>query len=736
MTICVINQKSVYFFSKCLLVSRRKNLMRKPILAFLSLFLLYSSLSATTYLKLWVNQAETDSMQQGQFFAWEYDVSEPGGQSLFQIYLDLNANKVLDEGDMLLEEFYQQDGDEGSEGPGDSSAVPDGLVYTDLGPFGLAPGNYLLKVSDEVDLTSANSAIHMSSMPNPTAKITGYILVEGIEAPNEKLKNIQIGAEAVNDFAGFWGGFTDQNGYYEINLPDNAIGNQWEVSFFFERQTTGYTPSEDQFLLVQEGVNSGFDFSLNLPDAYVYGDVIDDSGKLLEIDSYGAIVRFDDWEQNEFTINQGHFSAPAAISEGNDGDWFYLEIWDEGLNPEYLRPSSGGDTPDTIYVANGDSVRKDIHVYKTDDSILIIVTKEGSSPGESFRFHASSDSFGSNETYSNDDGYAEMAIKSGSGYSITLIDNPEYGTPLPAGYIIEGSPWSWAEAGDTVRFNLIPGSAVVAGVITFSQGDPFVEYRESDFRVEIADSFWTQHYSASVYEGLEYWQPVQNGLFSVRFEDWSQNFLAKPAWYANVNAQNDTTDNLNFKLNYRHAEVYVRLLNAPPEAFWEGFYINTMGIFPNVYQTEAWQEDDSTFVFNVCDGNWYIEAPYYFEDGLDTILSVSNSDSMHYIEFDYDPVLSLSDDKNNLPVQFSVKQNYPNPFNPQTTIEFALPFKEKVVVEIFDITGRLLQTLFSGELNAGIHHYIWNAENYASGLYFYKVNAGKHTFMNKLILLK
>ena len=161
-----------------------------------------------------------------------------------------------------------------------------------------------------------------------------------------------------------------------------------------------------------------------------------------------------------------------------------------------------------------------------------------------------------------------------------------------------------------------------------------------------------------------------------------------------------------------------------------------MGEFPNVYQAEGWQEDDSTFVFNVCDGDWYIEAPHFLGDDLDTVLFVSNTDSIHYIEFDYDQVSALVDNKEKVPAQFFVRQNYPNPFNPQTTIEFGLPLKQEVVVTIFDITGRLVQTLFSGELSAGIHRYVWNAESFASGLYFYRVNTGKQEFMNKLILLK
>ncbi|KAA3608472.1 MAG: T9SS C-terminal target domain-containing protein [Calditrichaeota bacterium] len=710
--------------------------MRKLILVCSLVLLGSTSVLATTYLKLWVNGNAADSLQQGDFFAWEYDISQQGGESTFQIYLDLNSNQELDESDVLVEQFTQQDGDVGSEGPGDSSAVLDGLVYTDLGPFGLAPGDYILKVIDIANESDAYAAMHISAMLNPSAKITGNLFIEGITAPDERLAGIQIGAEAIQSFQGFWSGSTDQNGYYEINLPDSAIGSEWEVSFFFELQTSAYIESEDIFLVVDAGINPDVDFYLSLPTAFVYGYVVDDSGQALDINGYGSLVRFNEWDGNDFNIINGHFSASAFIPQEIDGDWFYLAISEEGLNPDYLRPSNDNENPDTVYVAHGDSIKKDIMVYKADSSIVILITKENKSPGESFMFHAYSDSFGSNQTMSDTSGFAKIKVKSGAGYSIGLLDNPEYGTPLPDGYIIEDSPWQWVNAGDTAYFNLIPAGAVLAGKLSFDPDDPLMPYNSHDFQVEIYDSNWTQFYQASVNEGLEYWQPVKDGVFEVRFDDWSNDFLAKPAWYAHVYVDSDTTDTLDFELNYRNAEIYVRLKHAPDEAFWEGFYIHTLGEFPNVYQVEGWPEDDSTFVFNVCDGDWYIEAPNFSKDELDTVLTVSNLDSTHFIEFDYDPVLAIEDDNAKIPKEFFVKQNYPNPFNPQTTIEFGLPFRNHVKVEIFDITGKLVESLFNGELNAGVHYYTWNAENFASGLYFYRINTGKQEIMNKLILLK
>jgi len=75
----------------------------------------------------------------------------------------------------------------------------------------------------------------------------------------------------------------------------------------------------------------------------------------------------------------------------------------------------------------------------------------------------------------------------------------------------------------------------------------------------------------------------------------------------------------------------------------------------------------------------------------------------------------------NLPSEFVLYQNYPNPFNPSITFEFALPKSEFVTLKVFNIRGQELARLVSEKLNSGRHKFTWNAENYSSGIYFYKL---------------
>ncbi len=89
----------------------------------------------------------------------------------------------------------------------------------------------------------------------------------------------------------------------------------------------------------------------------------------------------------------------------------------------------------------------------------------------------------------------------------------------------------------------------------------------------------------------------------------------------------------------------------------------------------------------------------------------------------------------------ALDQNVPNPFNPQTAIGFSLPAPERVRLDVYDIGGRLVQRLVDGSMRAGRHRIEWNGRDAggreaASGVYFYRLTAGKRTLSRKMILLR
>lgn len=80
--------------------------------------------------------------------------------------------------------------------------------------------------------------------------------------------------------------------------------------------------------------------------------------------------------------------------------------------------------------------------------------------------------------------------------------------------------------------------------------------------------------------------------------------------------------------------------------------------------------------------------------------------------------------------------NYPNPFNPQTTIQLELPTDGFVSLKIYNVLGQEVATLVSDNLLAGNYKYVWNASNFASGIYVYRLEANGFVLDKKMILMK
>ena len=85
---------------------------------------------------------------------------------------------------------------------------------------------------------------------------------------------------------------------------------------------------------------------------------------------------------------------------------------------------------------------------------------------------------------------------------------------------------------------------------------------------------------------------------------------------------------------------------------------------------------------------------------------------------------------------FSLYQNNPNPFNPTTTISFSLPSTEPVNLKIYDSTGKLVTTLIDNSVSAGVHNVDWNARDFSSGIYLYRIEAGEFVETKKMLLIK
>jgi hypothetical protein len=90
------------------------------------------------------------------------------------------------------------------------------------------------------------------------------------------------------------------------------------------------------------------------------------------------------------------------------------------------------------------------------------------------------------------------------------------------------------------------------------------------------------------------------------------------------------------------------------------------------------------------------------------------------------------------PTTFALNQNYPNPFNPETRIGYRLPVASEVKLELYDMLGRKLATLVNARQEAGAYLIAFNAQtlNLASGMYFYRLQAGNFVETKKMMLMK
>jgi hypothetical protein len=113
------------------------------------------------------------------------------------------------------------------------------------------------------------------------------------------------------------------------------------------------------------------------------------------------------------------------------------------------------------------------------------------------------------------------------------------------------------------------------------------------------------------------------------------------------------------------------------------------------------------------------------------------------VEFNNDMIVgnaitpfSLSSVNYGITSQFELNHAYPNPFNPNTAIDYTLAVDTELNVSVYDMNGRLVETLVNGTMKAGYSQVIWNASHETSGVYFIKFESNELTVTEKVVLIK
>lgn len=160
------------------------------------------------------------------------------------------------------------------------------------------------------------------------------------------------------------------------------------------------------------------------------------------------------------------------------------------------------------------------------------------------------------------------------------------------------------------------------------------------------------------------------------------------------------------------------------------------------YPSKIWMLTLSNLYFSNDSGMIWTKDPVsgQFSYGVDIVCT----DSKHgWLQTDKifrnsnsDQVTSVSDNEHIIPSEFNLYQNYPNPFNPTTTINYSLPKAENVKLTVYNTIGSKVATIINEYKQPGNYSVNFNASNLASGIYFYKLEAGQFTQIKKMILLK
>lgn len=99
-------------------------------------------------------------------------------------------------------------------------------------------------------------------------------------------------------------------------------------------------------------------------------------------------------------------------------------------------------------------------------------------------------------------------------------------------------------------------------------------------------------------------------------------------------------------------------------------------------------------------------------------------------------ITSVKNISNEIPNRFFLQQNFPNPFNPSTVIRYELAVNSFAVLKIYDVLGNEISTLVNEKQNAGTYEAEWQANNFPSGIYFYKLDAENFSGTKQMVLLK
>lgn len=221
---------------------------------------------------------------------------------------------------------------------------------------------------------------------------------------------------------------------------------------------------------------------------------------------------------------------------------------------------------------------------------------------------------------------------------------------------------------------------------------------------------------------------------------WVSETLCHPkiTWVNNTEPDviNPSTGKIRYKL-YRAYKLYMNQIPGPPVLIE-----NNLEFYPN--ETPTYIDYQIIGYQSILSGDepWLYPVRYWVK-----VVDNSNDESVFS---DFTSAIGINDgsvpiggsgsdnliSNKNIPKQFALSQNYPNPFNPITNIKYDLPKDIFVTIKIYDMLGREIKTLVNEFKNAGSYVVSFNGSELASGIYFYRIQAGDFASVKRMVLIK
>jgi hypothetical protein len=478
------------------------------------------------------------------------------------------------------------------------------------------------------------------------------------------------------------------------------------------------------------------DFQFFKGNAKVYGKIYDQYGNVLPgITGVRVQNLTKNLEKKWYFDGQNDYELYMYCDGMND---VLIQVDEEYGMEDILLPDPWNNDSYHFNLNAGDTLKRDITVYKADTAIYVKIYENGSTNlTRQYLINAYADTTHIYNNVMTTKHLTRVPVFSGEGiYNMILGNWDEY--QLPPNYVVMPGI-AYASPGDTIIFNVYQPNGLVQGNISIlnSQGypNPFEYYV---FAKDVnSDNIYTLQLTTITNFNL----PLPNGTYKIWLDHYTHNpqvsrFLIENPSQDTIIVNNDTTS-VNMNLHYATTKVEVFLKNAQIQSpfVYQVKEINTPWLNPGYVQV-----NDTLFSYYLSPGDWEFKAPTVpgfggVVDPTDTVIHINVNDFYIPVTFTYSPPVGIQE--GTALHTFRLMQNYPNPFNPVTSISFELPKTEKISLIIYNALGEEVLRVIDNEIiSAGNHKRTVRLETFPSGLYFYKLISPDGVRTRKMILLK